>query len=253
MALESLRLVTPELAERLGLPAAKGAASGGLTWLVILMAAALVVGVIGLVALRRRLRARGERGLGLTAFVVVGPLALGAALGAWVGFGHGAARGASQAVEEALAAIGEREMAGVLTRAERLAIEAGVSTEMLDADVVARVIDPYLARLSEAERALSRASLSDRLPLMIERAALEAAVTWVKGELGARPSWRTLSERAGALAVERLRAASHALLSPVRNAGLPFVLVWAALVLGAHGYALHRAGARRPEPTSLTA
>lgn len=240
--LASLHLVPPELAERLGIPAVTGGASGGLTWLVILVAAAFVLGVVGLVMVRRRLRARAERGLGLTAFVVIVPLALGMASAAWVGFAFGAARGASQAVEEALASLGEAELAAVLARAERLATDAGVAADALDADLTAEVIAPYLARLTQREQALADASLVDRLPLHIERAALEAAVSYAKAELGGRFSWRTLSERAASHATVRLRGATHALLAPVRHAGMPLLVVWAALLLAAHGFALWRAG-----------
>lgn len=243
--LEPLHLITPELAERLGIPAAKGAAAGGMLWLAILVVAAVVLGLVGLILVRRRLRARGERGLGLTAFVVIVPLALGTAAAAWVGFTFGAARGASHAIEEALTAIGARELATVLVRAEGLATRAGVPLEALDGDLVGEVVTPYLARLAERERALADASLADRLPPMIERAALEAALAWAKADLGARFSWRVLSERASALAVERLRDATHALLAPVRHAGVPPLLIWAALVFGAHGYALRRAGKPR--------
>lgn len=244
--LEPLHLITPELAERLGIPAAKGAAAGGMLWLAVLVIAAFVLGLVGLVLVRRRLRARGERGLGLMAFVVIVPLALGTAAAAWVGFTFGAARDASHAIEEALTTVGEGELGSVLVHAERLAVDAGVPLEALDADLVAEVVSPYLARLAERERALADASLAERLPPMIERAALEAALQWAKAELGARFSWRALSERASALAVERLRDASHALLAPVRHAGVPLLAGWAALILVAHGLALRRAGNARP-------
>jgi len=184
--LAPLHLVPPELAERLAIPVVQGAASGGLTWLVILVALAFVIGVVGLVVVRRRLGARGERGLRLTVFVVLVPLALGMASAAWVGFTFGAARGASQAVEEELASLGEAELTAVLGRAERLATDAGVAADALDADLTAEVVSPYLARLTQREQALADASLVDRLPLLIERAALEAAVGYAKAELGGR-------------------------------------------------------------------
>jgi|GEM_PF-4480600 len=47
MNLDSLPLVSHELAQSLALPAATGAAGSGITWLLIAVAMALVLGLVG--------------------------------------------------------------------------------------------------------------------------------------------------------------------------------------------------------------
>lgn len=239
---ESLSLVSSELAQGLALQATKGAAAAGITWLLVAVLVAFVLGLVSLVVTRRRLRAKGRSGVGLTVFVVVGPLLIGMGLAAWAGFGFGAARGASLAIEEAVGAIGANELAAVLGRAEQMVLAAGLPSDALDADVVSKVFEPYLAKTREREAALAGMDLGARLPLLVERVTLEAAIGFAKSEVGPRISWHTLRERAAGPAVEQLRASTHSLLAPVRHAGMPLVVGLAALLLLAHGFAWWRAG-----------
>ena len=137
------------------------------------------------------------------------------ALGAWAGFGFGAARGAALGIGQSLSSHGATELAGVLMRAEQLVVAAGVPSDALEADVLSRVIDPFLEKLHEREAALASADLAERLPLVVERVALEAA--------------------------------------PVRHAGMPLIIGWAALLLMAHGVALWRSGVRDTTTASRSA
>ena len=237
-------LVPSELSESLTLPAVTGGASGGLVWLLVAVAAAFVLGLVGLVLVRRRLRANGRVGGGLIAYVVLGPLVLGMALGAWAGFGFGAARGTALGIEQALGSLGANELAGVLMRAEQLVIAAGVSSDALEVDVLSQVIDPHLDKLRAREAALAGTDLGARLPLLVERVALEAAIGYAKREVGARLSWRTLVDRASGPALERLNTTTHTLLAPIRHAGTPLIIGWAVLLLAAHGVAWWRSGQR---------
>lgn len=82
-----------------------------------------------------------------------------------------------------------------------------------------------------------------------ERLVLESAVGYLRAEVGARLSWRTLVERASGPAVAQLRATTHTLFAPLRHAGLPLLLVWGVLLLGAHAFAIWRAGRLAPPST----
>jgi len=84
---------------------------------------------------------------------------------------------------------------------------------------------------------------------MMQRVALEAAIGFAKAEVGTRISWRAMIDRTSGPAAERLQPTRHALLAPLRHAGMPLIIGWGVLLLLAHGFAIWRSRQPTVAPT----